>query len=365
MGLIKVYLTDDSGNYLTDDAGHYLLATTYRGFETFPSEPKPYYTMPQKEEIRVFHTEMESGKEESNSIQRFSKHLFDLAYKVNTRSERKIMHDFQRRHNRGDRFWFVDPDLRDWTDEYIGQGGPWEVLGALLKDDTTYTDDTDDANDVGTNDVNLLPAAPVVDQDAFIVIGKNQFDKITFTISTQGAGTFTIIWKYWKSDGTWAALAGVTDGTSGFTAATGAREVTFTIPTDWAISEIEEINGYAIKADLTAFTNITIQPKATQITINSKTFDLPTVTTTSADLVVYIDDEEIAGSGVDYTFVSGGGAGGRDRITLMAYPTTGALITCDPPGYLCIKARLGENGWQEAPQALQLYDFALQVKEIM
>jgi hypothetical protein len=53
---------------------------------------------------------------------------------------------------------------------------------------------------------------------------------------------YTAVWEYRKTDGTWAAFAGVTDATNGFTTAGTNLDVTWTVPTDWG-SNSTSVNG--------------------------------------------------------------------------------------------------------------------------
>lgn len=55
------------------------------------------------------------------------------------------------------------------------------------------------------------------------------------------AAAVTVVWEYRKTDGTWAAFAGVTDNTTNFTAA-GTNSVTWTMPTDWG-TNATAVNG--------------------------------------------------------------------------------------------------------------------------
>lgn len=52
----------------------------------------------------------------------------------------------------------------------------------------------------------------------------------------------TITWEYRKTDGTWAAFAGVTDNTNNFTVV-GQNSVTWTMPTDWG-TNATAVNGF-------------------------------------------------------------------------------------------------------------------------
>jgi len=64
---------------------------------------------------------------------------------------------------------------------------------------------------------------------------------IDYANGTAGVGG-TVTWKYWNG-AAWAALAGVTDGTVGFTAAVGdGYMVTWTVPANWATTSL---NGSA------------------------------------------------------------------------------------------------------------------------
>lgn len=69
----------------------------------------------------------------------------------------------------------------------------------------------------------------------------------------------TIVWEYRKTDGTWAAFAGVTDNTVGFTVV-GTNSVTWTMPTDWG-TNATAVNGITgrmwLRARLSAATTLT------------------------------------------------------------------------------------------------------------
>lgn len=132
-------------------------------------------------------------------------------------------------------------------------------------DATPYDDETTEAQNDTANDMVLLPATPAVG-DAYYFGHAKKFDVMILNIGTQGAGTWTITWEYWDG-AAWSALAGVTDGTSGFTAATGKKEVSFTRPGDWATTDSGAdlpADIYWIRARVSAYTGITTQPKGTQ-----------------------------------------------------------------------------------------------------
>jgi len=135
------------------------------------------------------------------------------------------------------------------------------VGGGVADDGGVQTDETVAAQNATANDMTLLPAVPVAG-DAYYFGHAKVFDVMKLNIGTAGAGTWTITWEYWN--GAWVALADVTDGTTGFTAAAGNREVTFTRPGDWATCAVATITLYWIRARVSAYTDITTQPKGTQ-----------------------------------------------------------------------------------------------------
>lgn len=132
-------------------------------------------------------------------------------------------------------------------------------------DATPYDDETAEAQDDIANDMVLLPPTPA-DGDAYYFGHAKKFDVMILNIGTSGVGVWTITWEYWNG-GAWAALAGLTDGTSGFTAVTGKKEVSHTPQGDWAITNDGgnlPANIYWIRARVSAYTSITTQPKGTQ-----------------------------------------------------------------------------------------------------
>jgi len=74
------------------------------------------------------------------------------------------------------------------------------------------------------------------------------------------------------------------------------------------------------------------------------TLDLHSKTTVAASYAIY-EDSVLQVENTDYTFVSGGGEAGVDRITWIAghYPALGALITSDFKGYLRMKMVMGDK----------------------
>ena len=225
----------------------------------------------------------------------------------------------------------------------------------MADDGGVQTDETDNANEATANDMILLPAVPAVN-DAYYFIGTTPFDVLRVHIGTPGVGTWTIVWEYWK--GSWSALSGLTDGTTGFKAAAGAHDVIWTKPTDEVATTIDGIAGYAIRARVSAYTSITTQPKGNQAWKGTRYYDLHSLTT--ASYVIKIDGVTKTGGGTDYTFISGGGDAGADRIRLTVMPAIGSLITSDLTGLLRIKARMGDDTFPEEMSAHEWRGFQYQ-----
>lgn len=130
---------------------------------------------------------------------------------------------------------------------------------AILDDNGSFTDDTTAANSTTSDDMELLPATPVVNEDRFLFGHSEQFGQLKIDQSTAGTGGFGITWQYWN--GAWTNLSGVTDGTSNFST-TGENIVSWTIPGDWATTTINSQGPfYYVRAAYTSGT-VTIVPEA-------------------------------------------------------------------------------------------------------
>jgi hypothetical protein len=71
------------------------------------------------------------------------------------------------------------------------------------------------------------------------------------------------------------------------------------------------------------------------------------------------------GGGTDYTFISGGGAASRDRITFVSYPAAASLITSDLTGYLAIKSRFQDDSYFEIQHALDMVSVSVGIREVI
>jgi len=132
--------------------------------------------------------------------------------------------------------------------------GTVAMTGAVADDSGVQTDETAAANSVAVNDMALLPDPVLLtDNDAYYFGGAFPFSDLRINIGqagVKGLGAWTLNWEYWNGTA-WAALAGVTDGTTEFTAAAGVHAVTFTVPNDWAVSTVI-IAAYWIRARASA-----------------------------------------------------------------------------------------------------------------
>ena len=148
------------------------------------------------------------------------------------------------------------------------------VTAAIAYNNTgsVYTNETANADGYVTNGMTLLPAVPSTNC-AYYFGFPYLFDSISLVIGTQGAGTWTIVWEYWNG-GAWAALTGVTDGTSGFTSGTGTKTVIFTRGAGWATTSVNAVGPYYyVRARVSAYTSITTQPKGSGSSLVQTTYN--------------------------------------------------------------------------------------------
>lgn len=126
--------------------------------------------------------------------------------------------------------------------------------GLLVNETVPWSEGTAD-------DVEIIPATPVAEDACYFGHATAVFDTISMDITTAAADLVaTIVWEYWNGTAYVATLS-ETDGTSGLTAATGVRTVTFTPPTDWVKNTVDGILAYWIRVRVSAFTSITTAPQ--------------------------------------------------------------------------------------------------------
>ncbi len=136
-----------------------------------------------------------------------------------------------------------------------GNGFPGPAAQVWQFDDSgsTYVDLTAGFNDASDADVSPLPATPATD-DAFIVGFSRAFDRLLMDGANGTAGVGgTVVWEYSTGVGTWSPLAGVSDGTAGFTApVSDGQVVSWSVPTDWAEGTENSVTAYYVRARVTA-----------------------------------------------------------------------------------------------------------------
>lgn len=136
------------------------------------------------------------------------------------------------------------------------------VDGAVKEDTPAQVDDTANAKSAAVNDMELLPAAPALN-DAYYVGFAYPFDRVWLNIGTAGVGNWSLTEEYWDGGLGWTALAGVVDGTSQFMLA-GLHSTNFSRPGGWALSVILGMNLYWMRYRVSNFVNMTTQPWGTQ-----------------------------------------------------------------------------------------------------
>ena len=137
-------------------------------------------------------------------------------------------------------------------------GGPGLQIWQVDDSGPTFVDQTAEFNSPTDADYIVFPAGNVAgDYAAFGNV--ERYTRLSFDNANGTAGTVgAVTWEYWNGSA-WAALAGVVDGTTGFTAAVSdGQVVTWTLPTDWALLTLNGVSAYYVRAVIT--TPYTIDP---------------------------------------------------------------------------------------------------------
>jgi len=164
---------------------------------------------------------------------------------------------------------FLDTSIERVTNETFEYVTTIET--ALAEDGGSFTDETSEANDVASNDVTLLPAAPSVG-DAYYFGKETIFSEIEIDITTVGTGTWDIVWEY--HDGSGWELLNATDETSDFQQQ-GTNSVKWDIPSDWSSTTIDDSAGqYFVRARLDSLTSLNTQPLAQSIDVTGPGYRL-------------------------------------------------------------------------------------------
>lgn len=131
-----------------------------------------------------------------------------------------------------------------------------------------FVDETTDANNATTNDVQLPPAQTADPGDAIYFGSTNKFSLVQVKYDTQGnysGGTSD--WEYYNGT-TWSSLT-ITDPTSKFSAVTGTYELVFTPPSDWEVTIVNTVEGFFIRLNYSVeATVVTTQPLGSEMELN-------------------------------------------------------------------------------------------------
>ena len=324
--------------------------------------PSPSYKI--ESNFKTLVSDFDDESEQRNRQWRFPKRSVSLKYNALTQTNRDALHEFYRKQYGSYKpLWFIDFKARAWDDEYVGYAGPYYADIIYSVDGSSYTDQTDKSCDLTVDDVTPVPAVPSAN-DAFYIGSNSQFTRATIYMSTVKASTvgWVGVWEYpYTTGGTWGSITLTTDQTNGFLPdAAGTKDVDFPAPSSWKDLEVNGVNGYYIRFRISSSSSAGIQPKASQVTLNSLTMDVPAILTSTSDLVIY----ENGTSTMAYTVSSSGGGGGSYRITFTDYPASVSLITADFTGNLRLKARLKDDTFLEEQPHPNLYNVAINIFEV-
>ena len=129
---------------------------------------------------------------------------------------------------------------------------------AFTQDFLVFVDVTTDINDPLTTTAAYPPVPTVF--DAMIFGFRYPLSRLTVDVDTAGVGAYVLTWEYWNGSA-YAALSGVTDGTSGFKTA-GTNDVTFTVPADWTASGAKSYFFMRARVTTVGFTTIPLLSQA-------------------------------------------------------------------------------------------------------
>ena len=136
------------------------------------------------------------------------------------------------------------------------------LKGAIADDGGVQSDDLTDALDAGANDMELLPALPVIN-DAYYWGFHYPVPSFKLNNGLEAEWVGTLAWEYWDGSA-WQALAGISDGTSRYTLP-GVQTISWTLPADWAASDENGTVAYWMRARVSAFTSIDAPAAGTQV----------------------------------------------------------------------------------------------------
>ena len=145
----------------------------------------------------------------------------------------------------------------------------------------TYADETAALLSATADDVEVFPATPALDDAMHIGHATNKFTEFKPNTSTQGDGVWDMVGEYWDGSA-YVSLPNFTDGSSGFTSATGIASMTWDEPVDWVKNTVDGVLAYWVRFRISDFTSVTTAPQLAQGFINTS---IPTWTDTTADAI--------------------------------------------------------------------------------
>ena len=158
---------------------------------------------------------------------------------------------------------------------------------------SAYADESTAAFNSTPYDTNILSDANPESYDAYLFgHTTSTFLSLLLRLEVTATAVWTITWEYSTGAGTWAALSGVTDGSTGFTAvAPGTRKVTWTAPGGaWVTATYNSITAYWIRARVSAYTSRAVAPKGSQAWLG--TTDATTINNTVTVKVTVKDADD-------------------------------------------------------------------------
>lgn len=167
---------------------------------------------------------------------------------------------------------------------------------AIADDNGVFSDETIAANSNNSNDINLLPAVPVANQDSYLFGHAEQFGSLKLDISTAGTGGFTITPQYWN--GAWVNLSNVVDNTNSLSVL-GENKITWTVSGDWVASTVNGQGPFFFIRLAYSAGSVTVTPLGRRATLDVTRYlpfpQIPAIfTITSAGLTVvaqWIEDK--------------------------------------------------------------------------
>jgi len=180
--------------------------------------------------------------------------------------------------------------------------------GLCISDDGgLYVNETTPWSEATADDVEIIPATPVAEDACYFGHATAKHTTISMDITTAAVALVaTIVWEYWDGSA-WVAVTGLTDNTTGLTAATGVRTVVSDANADWEKCLVDGVNAFWKRVRVSAFTSITTAPQVGSghvvLDVAAWTDDLTDFTDAGTDDVVALSVVPTVGDGlyVGYT----------------------------------------------------------------